>query len=265
MAIEQFLQFWSRHNTLIIEVLVGLILLSLVYLAFRHFFGQEEELSSGKETGNLDVSQLEKTLQKILESHPGGAASGLVGGAGASASVSDEELQKLRLELSEKERLLEELKAQASSAPSVSAEADNAFAEEKKKLEDKIHDLEARLAEYEIISEDIADLSFYKEENSKLQKELESLKVSSGSAPMDLGAGGAPPAAASSAEMPTPASSPEDDLKKQLEANAETSQAAPAADAPAPASAAAPAGEAPAPGDDSSQLMNQFENFVKKG
>jgi hypothetical protein len=52
--------------------------------------------------------------------------------------------------------------------------------QEKAKLEEKIKDLESRLAEYEIISEDIADLSRYKDENVKLKKEIEMLKSNGG-------------------------------------------------------------------------------------
>ncbi len=48
---------------------------------------------------------------------------------------------------------------------------------EKDELAGKARDLEARLAEYEIISEDIADLSRYREENDQLKKELEALKA----------------------------------------------------------------------------------------
>ena len=43
-------------------------------------------------------------------------------------------------------------------------------------LEEKIKDLEARLSEYSIIEDDIADLSFYKEETLRLQDEVKTLK-----------------------------------------------------------------------------------------
>src|SRR5690606_29016337 len=57
----------------------------------------------------------------------------------------------------------------ATTAPGVSTE-------EKDKLDAKIKELQAKLSEYEIISEDIADLSFYKEQNAKLAREVEALK-----------------------------------------------------------------------------------------
>ena len=43
-------------------------------------------------------------------------------------------------------------------------------------LRSRLSELEARLAEYEIIEDDIADLSHFKEENARLHKEIEALK-----------------------------------------------------------------------------------------
>ena len=45
------------------------------------------------------------------------------------------------------------------------------------KLSSRIKELEAKLAEYEILEDDIADLSLYKEENARLRSELEKLKA----------------------------------------------------------------------------------------
>ena len=87
-----------------------------------------------------------------------------------------QEVEKLKTELKEKEKAIEDLKkiapVNAASGPS----------DESKKLEEKIKELEGRLQEYEIISEDIADLSFYKEENNRLQKELGEAKGGSSAA-----------------------------------------------------------------------------------
>jgi len=58
---------------------------------------------------------------------------------------------------------------------------------ERSDYEAKIKELESRLAEYEIISEDIADLSFFKEENVRLTKELESLRSGDSGASAEAG------------------------------------------------------------------------------
>ncbi|MBX3034060.1 MAG: hypothetical protein KF865_09050 [Bdellovibrionaceae bacterium] len=320
MSVERFLIFWSHNNTLIIEILIGLILLTVIYLAFRSFFGPEsdEEAMAGAPRSALDSAQLEK-LQKMLEANAGAggerpaaveapvSAEALAGGADPAV------MQQLKTDVTEKARQIEELKAQM--AAQAQAASQGLSLDDQKKLEEKLKDLEARLAEYEIISEDIADLSFYKEENARLQKEVESAstKAPAAAEPVPEPApepvaeavpepAPEPPVVAAAAESvvetapvpepapeaaPAPAMDPE--AEAALQAMAESSAPAPAEEAPAKegeitpsvpvdqvasadqalkemADAAAkktPADEVP-PGE-ASQLMNQFENFVKKG
>lgn len=289
--VEHFLSFWSRYNTLIIEVLIGLILLTVVYLAFRLFFGGDEQAASAGGVGALPTAELEKTLQKILENQ---------GQGGVGGGVPPEELEKLKAQIAEKEKQLQELQATAGAPGAAPAEngAADALIAEKKALEDKVKDLEARLAEYEIISEDIADLSFYKEENSKLQKELEAAKAGGGAASVEtMAAAPAPaepepapavspepvaaPAADPLAEMaaaaeaqataPAPAKDPLDELLAQnqppVEPVAAASEAAPAEAAPAAETKPEEKTEAAATEavPDDGKLMNQFADFVKKG
>jgi hypothetical protein len=115
---------------------------------------------------------------------------------------SPEEVQQLKVSLSENIKELEVIRAELQIAekkvaelqanpPAGGGEAAPAAAVDTSALDNKIKDLEARLAEYEIISEDIADLSRYKEENEQLKTEITGLKQ-------------APPAAAAPA-APTPA------------------------------------------------------------
>jgi hypothetical protein len=284
VGVQTFLQFWSRHNTLIIEVLIGLILLTVVYLAFRTFFGKEDADSSASSAGQ-DMGKIERALQRIIETQTTAPTPNIGGEIAVAVPAADaEEVAKLKTELAEKTAEIEVLKAAAGAQVAQPA----LTPEEKKQLDAKIKDLEARLAEYEIISEDIADLSFYKEENVKLQKEIEGLKGAPAAAapaaavaeavaaapapepvlePEPIAAPAPPPApepapvAEVAAAEPAPAPAPdpltpppttdavpsEDPLLKELAA---------AADAPAPAAPAAA---------DEGQLINQFENFVKKG
>lgn len=197
MKTEKFLHFWTNHNDTIIEVLVAVVLLMVIYLAFRYYFGPET--SEGKATaGAIDTKEIEKTLQKILETQskiPATVSSAVPVASSAEApaaaatftGVVPEELEKLKVELAEKERLLTQAKDEAAKATALAAASANtalgaaaaipgAASDDLQKLETKIRDLEARLAEYEIISEDIADLSFFKEENTRLQNELAAVK-----------------------------------------------------------------------------------------
>lgn len=251
VSVESFLHFWSHYNTRIIEILVGLILLCLVYLAYRTFIApvREEENSTG-----AGREELEKTLNKILETQKVGA------GPQLSDSEAAAEVERLRAEVIEKDRIIAELKARPDAA-AVSAEAQATAsaaaalgAEEKAKLESTIKDLEARLAEYEIISEDIADLSFYKEENARLQKELEAK-------------GGAAAVAATPEPAPAPQAAPAEEMPPERTVAVPEPEAAPVDPLLAEMAAAAenPAVSKPESASDDSQLMNQFENFVKKG
>ena len=117
-------------------------------------------------------------------------------------------------------------------------------------LQNRITELEAKLAEYEILEDDIADLSLYKDENAKLRLEIEKYK-----------AGGVAEAPAPTAPVPVPAPAPVEDLSPQDSADsivAEFAQAvveAPAAAAPpAAASIAAP---------DTGNPMADFESSLK--
>lgn len=258
MSVESFLHFWSHYNTRIIEILVGLILLCLVYLAYRTFLapvGADEESTMGGSRRD----ELEKTLTKILETQKVGAGPQLNDAEAAA------EIARLRAEIVEKDRLIAELKARpegvaAEAAPAAAAApAPGLSAEEKAKLEGTIRDLEARLAEYEIISEDIADLSFYKEENARLQKELEALKGGASAAPA---APVEPVAVATPEPTPVPEAAP---VAEAAPADLAGEPAPLAADPLLAEMAAAAQASEPVTASDDSQLMNQFENFVKKG
>ena len=286
MTTDQFLDFWSAHNITIIEALIALILVLAAYISYRLIFFAEPEAPVAAGNANLDSAQIEKTLQKILDaSSTRGEAPALAAGP---------EVEELRQTLKTSEAELNELKTQLAAALAQAGAGAAAGAgggagsgsggEDRGAMENKIHDLEARLAEYEIISEDIADLSRYKEENLALSQKLAAL------------GGGAPPAAAA---PPAPAATPAP-APAAAPAAAAPAPAAPVAAAPAPTQAPTPAAPAaaatPSPevaaiaaaaSDDNlmkefaaaieggakpdalppetDKLMSEFENFVKKG
>jgi hypothetical protein len=94
-------------------------------------------------------------------------------------SLNDKQLQIENLTKSIREA---EAKAQAAttSAAATSPAADPG-------LQNKIKELESKLAEYEIIEDDIADLSLYKQENTRLKQELENLRSKGGDSGGDSG------------------------------------------------------------------------------
>lgn len=224
MTIEHFLTIWNQHNTAIIEGLVGLIILMSLFLGYRSFFAKKSaggELGAG---GSLDTAQLEKTLQKILDAQ-GGSSKGRSGAHEESMSLdvdhmdeksdkkssvtadsgaSSAEVEKLKSSVNESLKTIEALQEQLAEAqaqamaaqPGSAGEAGAGMTSaEKDDFDAKIRDLESRLAEYEIISEDIADLSRYKDENENLKSELEALKAA-GPAASSAAAPAATPVAA---------------------------------------------------------------------
>ena len=288
MNIEKFLSFWSHYNTAIIESLVALIVILSLFLAYRSFF-TKKAISEDAGLGGTaaDTQEIEKTLQKILENQGkavpvvSGESSEQVAklhsqlteslkkisvletrlqesqaaalaGAGAGEKDSSIEVSQLRSNLTESERKIAALQEQLATAQA-SGSAPAAPSED---LLGKIADLEARLAEYEIISEDIADLTKFREENDRLRSELAAAK-SGGVAPS------AAPSAAPAAATEPPAASSEssdlidDELMREFAAAVEGQKSAAIEEK-------AGSGSAAAKGEDTEKLMNEFENFVSK-
>ncbi|PIS11193.1 MAG: hypothetical protein COT73_05260 [Bdellovibrio sp. CG10_big_fil_rev_8_21_14_0_10_47_8] len=232
-----------QHNATIIEVLIGASLVAVVFLAIRSFLIAKDPGAAGAAL----PSDLEETLKKIIEKANQVPSAAAVSGEGGKELV--EEISKLKGELEKKQKQIEEIK---NSPAAAAAPAGGMSSEEKSGLEAKLKELQAKLAEYEIISEDIADLSFYKEQNAKLQKELEAAK---GGAPAPAAAAGTvstpPPAEDAAPPSVAPAPTPPEVPAPPSEAPAPTPPEVPAppseAPAPTPPEVPAPPSEAPAP------------------
>lgn len=173
MTIDKFLHFLMSHNATIIEVMIALTLLAVLFLSVRMFLFAKEPAGS---PSNMDLGQMEVTLKKILEkagqvSFPGNGGETSAGSEDSQKLLA--EIQNLKVELESRQRQIEAMKSAPAEGESASP---GLSAADKEKMESQIQELQAKLSEYEIISEDIADLSFYKEQNVKLQKEIEALK-----------------------------------------------------------------------------------------
>lgn len=245
MTTETILQFFFRYNSVLVESLVVLILLFASLLTFRSFKQSKNEGTGG---GGADLSQIEESLKKILEranSVPAAAAAAASGGgehSGEASAALSQELNALKEELRKKQLEIEEARTAASSAATSGGMSDA----EKANLESKIGDLERKLSEFDIISQDIADLTKYRDENAKLKEEIEGLKKGGGAstpAPAPAAAPTPEPAPASAA----PAHDPMDNLFNPPTATDPVAAPPPVAAAPTPepAAVAAPV-EAPA-------------------
>lgn len=229
MQLEKFIQFVVHNNALIIQGLVGGIVLLVLFLAYRSFVAAKDTEIHGAANlgGGASLGELEEALKKILEKANAVPLAGAVSGATPEQGALLEKIDSLKRELEVKQVELEQAKAVA---PAAGASADPGVgagmsSEEKDALEAQLKELQARLSEYEIISEDIADLSFYKEENAKLKKEMESLKQGGASAAPVVAA---PVAAAQSAPVAaTPPPPPEPALSPSPEPAAAAAKAEP--------------------------------------
>ena len=287
---------------------MALIILLSLFVGYRGFFGKKDAGSSDM-GGGLDAVQLEKTLQKILENqskvnaatHAESAtehadldlhdAKPSAAAAGAGPEVAAEMAQ-LKAAVAEGRKKAEALQAKvkeaeekaaaalANAGAAPAAEASGGMSEqEKEDFASKIRDLEARLAEYEIISEDIADLSRYREENDELRKELDNMKQNVGSAPAPAApVAAAPPppveepAPAPEIEVPVAEAAPEaspnadlidDELMREFAAAVEGQQNKTLENV-VEEKAGTGSEEAKNIDEDATKLMSEFENFVAK-
>lgn len=182
--IDKILHFWDQHNITIIESLIALVIILSLFLAFRGFFSNEEKLE------NKPNDNLEKALQALLEKQTTekgslhGDAAAIVADSVANVAAERDNSTELLAEKAKKisalEVEIENLKSQLLKSP---AEGEMVDRSEVEGLQIKVQELEGRLSDYEIISEDIADITRLKKENEQLRKELETLKQTQKSVP----------------------------------------------------------------------------------
>jgi len=162
--VEAFIRFLIQHNEKIVYISGGVLCLLSAIVVWWQVFGRKG--LNTEDTPQVDLSGIEASLKKILSS-TNLAMQNVNAGEGAAAGASSEDVVKLKQELESRQQLVAELTTQVENAKSSDPSAE---------LLAKIKTLEGKLAEYEIIEDDIADLSNFKEENARLKKELDTLK-----------------------------------------------------------------------------------------
>lgn len=287
MTPETFLELLTQHNTLVIQVLVTIVLVISAFVIYRIYVAGDA--SEGE--GAANTQHLEKTLQKFLDMQSSNAPRTE---SAAAAATPGGDTEKLREELLQARAAIKERDEKIAALEAAGGGAGGASADEKAKYEAKISDLEQRLAEYEIIAEDIADLARYREENVKLKDEVQKLKAAGSAAPATepVSEVAAAPVAEASASVAAPVEevqAPVENTPPPAESVAAAPEAAAATETPAvtddlmaefeaavaqqkdatAAASAAPAVEEPVPGaevpeEDRKRLLNDFEDFVKK-
>jgi hypothetical protein len=260
MTTESFLQYIFSHNAVLIETFVTAILLTAAFLTYRSFKMSKEEEQGSSSLG--DTSQLESMLKKVLEKGVQQAEGSLAPAedspvSGEVAKLSEQNAH-LKNELNRRLLEMEQLKNSKSSG--ASAPQAGVPPEVKVALENQVKELQKKLDEFDIISQDIADLSFYKEENQRLIHELE---ARGGEPPVVR----APPVAAKAAARPVA----EEAAKPKVAAPdvaAAPAPAEPKVSAPEPVAEAAPEPviETPAPAATSETAVQEVgdEDLIKE-
>lgn len=216
MDMVAILRYVFDHNQQVIAGLVVVILVTAILL-FLRALGQDKGHVSGRAgaTADLDIGAIEAAFKRVVAASGGvvaGAATTAAGGAaGADNAAGEDAAQNAKVQdlAREIDRLTSELATK--SAGGAAGTSSGVDPDKVAELQAKIEELQGKLAEYEIIEDDIADLSRFKEENSELRKELEQLKQNAGAmaaAPAAVAApeeAAAPPEAAAP-QAPAPAS-----------------------------------------------------------
>ncbi len=152
----EFFNFLFRYNSTIIEVLLPVTFLLVMIWGFRIAFSKPVDAA----VATPALADLEDRIVKALDK---------VSTISPENPKAQADIDNLKKQLEEKSAIVTQLQKE------VQESASNATND----LANKIKELEAKLSEYEIIAEDIADLSRYKDQNALLLKEIEQLKSQS--------------------------------------------------------------------------------------
>jgi|GEM_PF-3351879 len=238
---EQVLGTVIVHDTVVLSFLIAGIAIVLLLLLIFNFSNPESVILN--EYGRSD--EFESTLRRVLAGKLGGSAvqRRTLESTSASGEAASGDIEALEAEVLAKDQKIAELQKQITAGGGGSGSGEANSESDDTALKERIADLEGRLEEYEIIEDDIADLSKFKLANKKLEEELASLKAQMESAPAP-----APAVAENAAPEATP------------EAEQESSEGhATAAD---PAGLAGIKPIAPPSGED---LVAEFEKIVNQG
>ena len=164
---ESILSLFANYDTLVVTSLV--IGIAVVVVMLLLFAQKNPENVVKQELGGTE--NVEGALRRVLgEQRWLQASAG--GSSGGGGEVDSQKLGELEKEVLEKDKAIAELNKKLTQGGGGEGGGDSDDSD----LMNKISELEARLQEYEIIEDDIADLSLYKTENEKLRAELERLK-----------------------------------------------------------------------------------------
>lgn len=232
MDFKSFIAFIVNHYILIVGSGLASIFFICTVLLIRSI-GKRDDGESVNAV--IDVKEIEGAMKRVLASQP---VSVVAAADGASSSQpapvvfsgeggDSEAIASLQKAVTDRDAHIEQLNAELAKAKEGGggggdAGASSAMAEENQGLKTKLEELQGRLAEYEIIEDDIADLSMFKDENARLKDEMSKLKEELARAKTQPAPAAPAPATAAAAPVaaePSPALKFEKSEKFELDPN----------------------------------------------
>lgn len=175
MNFDQILSFVTHHSESMIQwIFLAILLLAGFIVAKGLFFPSKKSVGSDATAVVGSSPELQAAIQKIMDQTAKLESLSFDQMTPADVSTVGAEVKALRAEVAAKEAEIAELK---NSPVAAAAAGGSAGGQVTGDLANRLKELEAKLAEYEILEDDIADLSLYKEENARLRGELEKLKA----------------------------------------------------------------------------------------
>lgn len=151
-SVMRVIDFIMDHNETVVQTMVVLVVAWGAFILGTWVLGKTSEQA------------------EVTEGAAAAAGTALNASVAAEAAL---QVAKLQAELNTRTQEIEALKVKSEVTGSVEAVDVSGY-------ERKIKDLEGKLSEYEILEDDIADLSLYKEENARLKAELQRMGGDSG-------------------------------------------------------------------------------------
>lgn len=177
--LENSLYYVTHHSESIIQWLFLMILILGAVVAARGLFRRASAEAPASTAGAVPSAELQSFMQKVLEQTAKLESVAVGNLSPGDAAQLDVHVQALKKDLATRDEELAKLRAGGEIKTSGDAHL----------LGGRIKELEAKLAEYEILEDDIADLSLYKEENARLRADLEKAKSAAPPATPDAPSG----------------------------------------------------------------------------
>jgi hypothetical protein len=247
MDIMAVLRYVSDHNETVFGTLVVLFLVTSMLLLLRQLGSKRAEGDAGvsNDAGGaiINIGEIETALKRVLasQSYAAEQAADAADGTAPAPVVRVETDPKLVQALKDRDAKIKQMEAELeqtrSIAAAMAAPTESAGGVDPAKLvelEEKLTELKSRLAEYEIIEDDIADLSIYKEENAKLKKSIEDMRAQLSAAGVAVAEAIDTPAAPAAAPAPAAKQSeefkldPNDDVMQEFASTVQVGKAPPA-------------------------------------